>query len=375
MHKWFVLSAVLIVLGATSADALAYRTPQGVVKTSRRELRRLQRVRRISSVRSSARSSVRKSSSSLSSRLSQTDPLNNLTVRSNFLFFGEVTPVLGAVNFFAAQEPIDVETIRVRFASDPSSIQQVRVYAEADGRLLGTSFRDGSGKYEIAVKPGTMLLPHRAETGIYVRALMKPADGGAAGGQIVRLERLEVEGNGVWSNSDYTVASTETFLSFETTPAAITGFSPATSLSSSVFVFGPSVTLWDYNVTARSTDNDYEVAIDSLTFRLATSSNVMISGVQLIVPGTGAETDCVVGTGILTCDNIPASVGTVDGTQRLRLIADIAYSGAAGDPFVQVTLQEAGTPTNAGDITWTDGSTTYDWVQFEEPVARGILYR
>ncbi len=296
-------------------------------------------------------------------------------MRSNFLLLGEVTPVLGAVDFFAASEPIDVETIRVRFASDPSSIQQVRVYAEEDGRLLGTSFRDGSSDYEIAVQPGTMILPHRSEMGVYVRALLKPVDGGASGGQIVRIERIELDGSGVWSNSDYTVASSDTFLSFETTPAAMTGFRPATSLASSVFIEGSDVTLWDYNVHARSTDSDYEVEISSLVFRLATSSNVTLSNVSLEVPGSGASTGCTVSGGLITCENIPASVGTIDDMQRLRLVADIAYSGAAGDPFVQATLQEAGTPTNAGDITWTDGTTSYDWVHFEEPVARGILYR
>lgn len=332
-----------------------------------------------SSKTSSSSSSRTSSSSSSSSRTSASsagsiDPDDDVTVRSNFVALGEVTPVLGAVDFFAAQEPIDVDTVRVRFSSNPTAIQQVRVYEEATGKLLGSSFHDGSGDYEIAVPTGTMVLPHRQEVGVYVRALLKPADGGATGGQIIQIEHIELDGDGEWSNSEYTVTSTENFLQFETSPALITGFAPATSLSSSVFVAGPSVTLWDYNVSGRTTDNDFEPALTSLTFRVAKSSNVSLSDVTLTVPDSGAESDCTVTTGFIVCDDIPESVGTIDDVQRIRLIADVEYSGAAGDPFLQVTLQESGTPASAGDIEWTDGRTTYDWLGLDEPVARGTLY-
>ncbi len=328
-----------------------------------------------SSSRSSVRTRFSSSQSSSSVRASRIDPAPDLTVRSNFLLLGEATPVLGAVDFFAAQEPIDVDTIRVRFSSDPSSIQQVRVYAQADGALLGTSFRDGSGDYEIAVKPGTLILPHRAEEGVYVRALMKPADSGASGGQIVQIEHVEMDGDGVWSDTDYTVTSTETFLQFETTPAVITGFSSATSMFSSAFVPGSSVTLWDYDVSARSTDNDFEVALNSITFRLAKSSDVSLSDVELSVPGGGVSTSCTVSTGTIVCNGIPESVGAVDSTKRLRLTADVTLAPGATNPFLQATLQEAGTPSNPGDVEWTDGHSTYDWLPFEEPVARGTLYQ
>lgn len=316
------------------------------------------------------------SSSSRSSASSSfaSDPDTNLSVRSNFLLLGEVTPVLGAVDFFSTSEPVDVTQINVRFSSNPTSIQQVRVYATADGRLLGTSLREPSGDYEIPVTAGVLTLPHRADMGVYVRALMKPADGGATGGQIVQIEHIEAEGEGQWSGSDYTVTSSETFLAFETTPAVLTAFARAGSLTSSAFVPGSDLTLWDFDVTARSTDNDFEAAIESLTFRLAKSSDVTLSDVRLTVPGTGAETDCVVSSGFITCAAIPENVGTVDTTQRLRLTGDVTLAQGAANPFLQVTLQEAGTPSNPGDVEWTDGSTTYDWVPFEEPVARGILY-
>lgn len=278
------------------------------------------------------------------------------------------------MNFFAAQEPIDIDTIRIGFVGNPASIQQVRVYAQGSGELLGTSFQNGSGIYEIAVAPGTLVLPHRKEMGVYVRALLKPADGGATGGQIVQLDDIEMDGDGLWSDSDYTVASTETFLASETSPAAITGFS-ATSLSSSAFVSGPSVILWDYTISGRSTDNDFTAEITKLTFRVAKSSNVTLSDVQLTVPDSGAESDCTVSTGLIVCDAIPESVGEVDGKRRLRLIADVDYSGTGGDPFFQVTLQEGGTPTSAGDVEWTDGLHNYDWLDIDAPIARGTLYK
>ena len=329
------------------------------------------------SSRSSSSSSSRTSSSlsqSSSSSSFPSDPDTDLTVRSDFLLLGEVTPVLGAVDFFAASEAIDVHTITVRFSSDPSSIQQVRVYAEDDGRLLGTSFRDGSGDYEIAIPQGTLILPHRAEEGVYVRALMKPADGGATGGQIVQIQNIEMEGDGVASDSEYTVTSTENFLPFETTPAVITVFRSTGSLTSSAFVPGSDVTLGEFDVKARSTDNDFAVELTTLTFRVAASSDVNLDDVRLTVPGTGASSSCTVSTGFITCDAISTGVGTIDTAQRIRLTGDITLDAGSTDPFLQVTLQAAGSPTSAGDIVWTDGSRSYDWLPFEEPIARGIRY-
>lgn len=337
------------------------------------------RVSSSSSSRSSS-SSSRTSSSSVSSSSSSssasfgTDPDTDLSVRSDFLLLGQAGPVLGAVDFFAQQEPIDVRQLNIRFASNPASIQQVRVYAEDDGRLLGTSLRETSGDYEIPVALGALRLPHRAEVGVYVRALMKPADGGASGGQIVQIERIEAEGDGVWSDSDYTVSTTETFLPFETAPAAITVFRSTGSLTSSVFVPGSSITLGDFDVRAVSTDNDYEAAITSLTFRVAKSSDVTLSDVELMVPGSGASTSCDVVASTIVCDNIPEGVGTVDDLLRLRLIADVSVTGQGDNPFLQVTLQSGGLPTSPGDIVWTDGRTTYDWLAIDEPVARGIRY-
>lgn len=327
-----------------------------------------------SSSRSSV-SSISSSSSSVSSGSFSSDPDTDLRVRSNFLILGDVTPVLGAVDFFAQSEPVDVRQLNIRFASNPTSIQQIRVYAEEDGRLLGTSLREPSGDYEIPVADGALRLPHRAEFGVYVRALMKPADGGASGGQIVQIEHIEAEGDGVWSDGEYTVSTTETFLPFETAPAAITVFQSTGAVTSSVFIPGGDVTLGNFEVKARSNDNDYTVEISSLTFRVAMSSEVSLSDVKLTVPGSGASSECTVSTGFITCDSIPLSVGTVDDEQLLRLTADVTLADGADDPYLQATFQSGGSPTNPGDIVWTDGRTTYDWLAIDEPVARGIRYQ
>jgi hypothetical protein len=324
-------------------------------------------------ISSSSRSST--SSSSVSSGSFSSDPDSNLRVRSNFLILGEVTPVLGSADFFAQTEPVDVRQLNIRFSGNPASIQQVRVYAEDDGRLLGTSLREPSGDYEILLADGALRLPHRAEMGVYVRALMKPADGGASGGQIVQIEHIEAEGDGVWSDGEYTVATTETFLPFETAPAAITVFQSTGSVTSSVFIPGGDVTLGNFEVKARSNDNDYSVEISSLTFRVAKSSEVTLSDVKLSVPGSGASSACTVSTGFITCDSIPLSVGTVDDEQLLRLTADVTLADGADDPYLQVTFQSGGSPTNPGDIVWTDGRTTYDWIGIDEPIARGIRYQ
>jgi len=328
-----------------------------------------------SSSRSSS-SSSRTSSMSSSSRSSSSfarDPDTDISVRSDFLLLGQATPVLGAVNVFPSNEDINLERVTVRFTNDSSAIENLRMYESDTGRFLGTASRQSAGVYVVNIPTGTIILPRREDTSIYVRAMLRDVDSGGTGGQTIRIDRITIEGTGESSNDDYAVDSTATFQTFQVTPAAITKISLTGGLTTSLFQSGQNQILGSFDFDAVSTDSRYVPRVTSLVFTVNASAGVTLSNVELTIPGTDTSSPCTVSSNTITCSSIPASIGTIDNSQVIRLVADVDSAGTS-NPFLQVSLQEAGTPTSAGAITWTDGTNTYTWISSDTPIVRGIKY-
>lgn len=327
-----------------------------------------------SSSRSSSRTSSSSSRSSSSSSFS-TDPNADTTIRSSFLLLGQVSPVLGAVKVFPNNEAIDADRITVTFSNDSSAIENLKIYESTTGRLLGTATRQSAGVYVANIPEGTISFPRRIDTSVYIRANLRDVESGAVGGQNVRIDHITVEGTGASSNNDYQVSSTETFQTFQVTPAAITRVTATGSYQTAIFAAGDNVILGDFDFDGVSTDSRYTPRVTSLTFTVNASAGVSLSNVALTVPGTGVESPCTVNGSTITCSSIPSSIGTVDDSQRIRLVGDVADNGSSSNPSLQVSLSDPGTPTSAGAVTWTDGTTTYTWLASDTPIARGIRYQ
>lgn len=363
-------------LTSVPTESFAYRVPaRGVSRPSRRELHRTNRVQRSRAPSINSRSSARPSSTSSSSSVSRVDSSNDLAIRSNFLLLGRASPVLGAVKVFPNNEAIDADGITVTFSNDSSAIENLKIYESTTGRLLGTAARQSAGVYVANIPKGTISFSRRTDTSVYVRANLRDAESGAVGGQNVRIDHITVEGTGASSNNDYQVSSTETFQTFQVTPAAITRVTATGSYQTAIFAIGDNVILGDFDFDAVSTDSRYIPRVTSLTFTVNASAGVSLSNVALAVPGTGVESPCTVNGSMITCSSIPSSIGTVDDSQQIRLVGDVADNGSSSNPSLQVSLSDPGTPTSAGAVTWTDGTTTYTWLASDTPIARGIRYQ
>ncbi len=331
-----------------------------------------------SSSRSSSSSSTSRSTSSSSRSSSSSsfasDPNVDTTIRSSFLLLGQTSPVLGAVKVFPNNEAIDADRITVTFSNDSSAIESLKIYESTTGRLLGTATRQSAGVYAATIPEGTITFPRRTDTSVYVRAKVRDVESGAVGGQNVRIDHITVEGTGASSNNDYQVSSTEAFQTFQVAPAAITRVTATGSYQTSAFAAGDNVILGDFDFDGVSTDSRYTPRVTSLTFTVNASAGVTLSNVALTLPGTGVESPCTVNGSTVTCSAIPSSIGTIDDSQRIRLIGDVADNGSSSNPSLQVSLSDPGTPNAAGAVTWTDGTTTYTWLASDTPIARGIRY-
>lgn len=335
---------------------------------------------RTSSSRSSTSStSSRRSSSSMSSSLGeigsgQFDPLTDNDVRSSILVLGETSPILAAVKFFSNGEPVEVTEVSVRLTGNVDSVSSVLIY-NADGELLGTASGGGSSQTFTANIPSRRFyLPYRADRAMYVRARTKSDAQGGQSGEDVEVSSISLEGTGVWSNDDYSTTSSDDFPANETAFGVLTSVTN-TGVANGVLISGTERLLGQFRFVARAPESTKDVRLLTLAFDIEQAGGITLSNVSIRTDdGSSDESSCTVSAGTVTCSSIPANIGTVDTERVIRVYGDVTVPGTTGNKSLRLVLNDPGTPSSAGDVTWTDGETTFDWLPFEQPVVRGTLF-
>ena len=370
---------------ASSSSVSSSRRP--IVRPSRRAIRRSTgRVRagQASSARPSSVPPSRRTppplpaqSSSRSSQQSSItrDMRSDTNVRSDFLLLEQTSSILAGVRFFSNGEPVSASKITIQLVDDVPSIESMLVYDETR-RLLGVATQDTGflGRYSVRLPPGTLALPKKQAVSAYVRARVKPHHLGGESGHVVQVSTVSVEGTGDWSNSDYIESSTETFPGFETArgvPTVIrnTGFADA------VLVAGAGQLLGEFRFEGTKTDGEAQVRITQLRFTIESGDTVTVTNPYLRVEGSDQPHSCSVASGAVTCSAIPASYGSLDSPRVIRIYGNVTVASGATNAFLRLTLNNPGTISTTGDITWTDGEATFTWLPVDQPVARGTIFR
>jgi hypothetical protein len=355
--------------------------------------------RQASSARSSVRSSARSSASSLSrssvrsglskSSTSSRASLGNgsfasvsansqgaafAAVRSNFLLLGELSPPVAGFNVFSNLEPVDLDSVTVTLVAGVDSLDSFNVYDEA-GRMLGRATRVSDTVYTLNVPSNTLELPRREDMSFYVRAQMKREDSGGESGEELRVSEIRVEGDGQWSNESYGESSDETFSVFVTARGIVDSISAAGPVESTITP-GLSRLVGEFRFEGKRTDSLADIRLTSLAFQIESSGEATLSNPEIRVAGSDASSDCTVSSSVITCAALPASVGELDdGEKTLRVYADVTLASNADDPYFRLTLNDPGSPSENGSVTWTDGDTVFTWLPVDAPIARGTLYR
>jgi hypothetical protein len=284
-------------------------------------------------------------------------------LRPQLVLLGEVSPVLGAASIFSSDEALLVRTITVALTTAVPSVQSLLVYDD-QGRLLGRANLRPSisdKHYVLEMSVGTYTAPRREERGLYVRGDMLKFDEGGQSGAGIQIASMTIAGTGEWSSQAYSVQSTHnTFPPFLTSRSAITSVINPTGTSAPLTP-GLQQVIGSFRFSARKTDNQARVEIQSLVFSLF-AHDLTLTNVRLGADGTSDRIDCSVGASTVTCSGLPLSHGTLtDATRTLTLYGDITTAGGLAHGL-QLSLNEQGTSTTAGSVTWTDGTTVFTWV-------------
>jgi hypothetical protein len=323
-----------------------------------------------------SRSSIRPPSSSSSFSANGTgifDPLDDTAVRSSILVLGKTSPILAGVQFFSNNEPVDVTEITVNLEDAADSIASLVVY-NASGEQLGIATAAGSSQtFTARIPSGRLQLPYRQNHTIYVRARMKDDDGGGVSGEAVQVDNITLSGEGAWSNEEYSTTSTDTF-QISTTALGSVLTVAASGVADGVIANGTQTQLAEFRFTADPPPDEHDVRITTLRFTIEQGGGVTVTNPYITVEGSGVQHNCSVSSSIITCSSIPASIGTVDTTRTIRVFGDVTVPSGAGNRSLRIVLSNPGSPSEAGDITWTDGVTTFTWLPLSQPMARGTQF-
>jgi hypothetical protein len=329
-----------------------------------------------SSSSTSRSSSSRSSTSSVSSSVGSVimDPLDRLSVRSRFLVAGETSPIVAAGTVFLEQEALDIDAIVIKLDTATAEVEGFLVYDD-DGRQLGRASHDlsrGSGVYTLRLQTDALRIAKAKEFKFYVRGILRSIDRGAQSGVPVQVESLSVEGRGASSNSTYTRTTTETFPIHLTSYATLTIENAGTAEDN--LVPGDGQEIGAFRFSAHTQDSQTDTQVHDIIFSFDHTSNVQLSNVKLRSPVTSAEMTCTVTSTTVRCENIPASLGMFgDDTHTLRLYGDVSVT-TGNDATLRLSINDPGSMTTPGAVTWTDGETTFEWLPTEQPVVRGTAY-
>ncbi len=306
----------------------------------------------------------------------QLDPDIDASTRPRFLLLGATSHVLGAASVFSEAEPLDVRDLFVVLADAVQSISFFKVY-DHDARLLGNAHLDtslGTKTYRLPLQPQQLVIGKEESFSFYARAVTKSNDSGGVSGEEVQIDMFTVEGDGSWSNRAYSQSTTETFPTFETARSVFTGIANAGPASDALMA-GPGQEIAEFEFQGQRGDPSASLEITDLTFRIEQTGTVTLSNVELSAEDASDRHSCSATASEVTCSSIPARFGAVDGdTRLLRLFGDVSIPSGTSSASLRLTLNDAGSVSSAGSITWTDGDTSFSWVPFESPVARGTYF-
>lgn len=318
------------------------------------------------------------SASSVSSESSvMYDPyLNDTSTDGAVLLLGKVTQILGGASIFPDTEPLRIEKFVIDLVAANTSLDALNVYDDS-GRYLGRATRENSTRFVLRVQNQTIIIPKRVSYSFYVRGVLKAQDQGGSSGGSIQVDEMGVIGIGDWSNRDYQqfTDSSDTFAASTVARSAITSVVNAGD-TSAFLVPGDGLEIGAFRMTGVTSHAAATLQVTAINFTLGVTGGVTVTAPYLRVDGSSDIHTCSVAGITVTCASLPASFGDIDNSTRtLRLYGDIAIPQSSQSARLQVTINNPGTISSAGDITWTDGVTSFTWIDLSgPPIARGTSY-
>lgn len=328
---------------------------------------------------SSAITSGQASSASQDS-LSSPSALYDFPARSRFLIAGERSQPIASAMFFANLEPMIVRRAEVKLENKIDGIDGMYVVA-ADGTELGQIVLDKIFDPSEKTWRGALTGNYRIEKGeqkaIGVVVRIKVRNQGGVSEVMVEVDSLKLTVVGEWS-ADTIVSGTDggPYSKHQTAMGRITSVVNAQE-SDGILPLGPGQQLASFTIAGSAVEN-VELKIENLFFQVNKAMFVNVNNWQLGIAGTNERAHCSfnLDDSAVSCSILSDSIGTLGGgTRTFRLFGDVFLAPDATAKNMQISLNRAGSTETLGAVRWTDQSGHFNWVELEEPLARGTMWK
>jgi len=329
----------------------------------------------VSSVGSS--SSASSVSSSSSSSVSSVSALPIFPARSHFLVIGKRTQPIISSPFTIASENAYVRIAKVKMKKKIVSFDSL-ILLDSTGKDIGILRLDPSDLTDKTWKgiftDSTYMLTKGQERMIGVAAQMKTNAAGGNSEDLVQADTFSITVVGVDSGTSTDLPSTVlVYPQHQTALGEILGVRNVLKEEDSL-VFGQNQLLGAFAFSG-SVLPPGVLAITSLEFKINKSSSLAVSNWQIGTQDSVTRAFCSVSDITLTCGNIPDDLGTLlSGGRVLRLYADVTLDQGGKNPFLQISLDNAGTLGAGGSVRWTDNSGDFNWIDLPT-LAKGTMWK
>ena len=308
------------------------------------------------------------------------DTSSDTVVRADFLLLGQLSHVIAGMSVMSEAQPFDITDFIIRLRDPAVSVDSIFVYDDQRrylGRAPLTSASGSNREYVLHLSNGTVVLPKEEERSFYARAMLKPDDGGGVSGEVVQVDRMGVEGTGVWNSKDQSRYSSDNFPLCQTARSVISTIENS-GREENILIAGNQMRLGSFRIDGVMTehDNSADLAVTHMEFQIDRTTGLTLNNVYLSSDAMSDKMPCSHnGSDIITCTDIAAEYGSFEDRARiLTLYGDVSLAPAT-DAHLRLRLSVAGAVNSAGSVRWTDGTTTFIWVPGGTPVASSTLFR
>lgn len=327
------------------------------------------------------------------------------------------TPSLLLLKFRSDAEDVRIKELAIEGV--PSSVEHLLLFESTSSNAFATARQGSCDSFSTGrfCTDNAFIVPQNGEKKITVKAVLKPDSTGAVSGQVVTLSisaattgDVAIKAEGFYSgqqllqNDNNATGDGEVFIGTESVAnnSVITADSHTVVLAKIVDIVNTNpdpddspittgaVTFGKFSFSAadhkNSADGFNTVEISKLVFTVSAVNMEFTAGSFYVFNSLNSSVisacteNATTGTITLTCDNLDTNAISTSisrgGTLDLSLHGTISSAQISpGISIVQASLPNLSNPTVTGTVTWTDGETSFGWVDIAKTNVKSTNYR
>lgn len=334
-----------------------------------------------SSIPSSSSSASSAVSSSISSSASSVASLFTLPPVNHFLVVGANSDAI-ADGTFTPTEPSHIRNARIKIYNETTAINTLDLVTSKGDLVLSLTRRittdqpDYKTIYEASLAPDQdFALAANVPFHVIARANVRTLTNNGSSEQLLDIRSFEITTHGDVSGDTVTRVFPIPFPKQQTSFGRIVGVANA-GQQTGALTAGTNQVLAAFAFSGSVIDTK-QLAINQLVFTVLQQNRSAVTHWHLTSKGGGLTVDCSTGSDGISCPLIPATMGQLPTHQplTLELRGDVTLDPNPVNAALQVSLDQAGSPSQPGSVYWTDGSGMFRWIEGPSPVAVGTLWK